>query len=152
MTPNDLRALFVHILTLFLRYDLYGFFCFFKLCRILWKGWYTVNAKLSDRFDQTWFEWSFQFKVEREICKKCKGSRDQYIEEITKIIQDYKKKRASDPKFQKYEKSKINWYNIINFIFHQNNLEKKNAECCIYSVLIMIQIIRMLQAMIFNWI
>ena len=80
-------------------------FLVFELCRILLKGWYTVNAKLSDRFDQTWFEWSFQFKVEREICKKCKGSRDQYIEEITKIIQDYKKKRASDPKFQKYKKS-----------------------------------------------
>ena len=29
-----------------------------------YSGWYTVQAKISDRFDQTWFEWSFQFHVD----------------------------------------------------------------------------------------
>jgi hypothetical protein len=31
-----------------------------------YSGWYTVEAKISDRFDQTWFEWSFQFRVDEK--------------------------------------------------------------------------------------
>ena len=64
-------------------------------------GWYTVNAKISDRFDQTWFEWSFQFHVEQSICTNCEGSRSQYIQKLQQLITEYKKKRTTDPKFQK---------------------------------------------------
>jgi hypothetical protein len=29
-------------------------------------GWFSVRAILTDRFDQIWFEWSFQFYVDDE--------------------------------------------------------------------------------------
>ena len=37
---------------------------YFSLPKI--SGWYTVRAMISDRFEQIWFEWSFQFHVDDE--------------------------------------------------------------------------------------
>ena len=37
---------------------------YFSLPKI--SGWFTVRAMISDRFEQIWFEWSFQFHVDDE--------------------------------------------------------------------------------------
>ena len=31
-----------------------------------YSGWYIVRAMISDRFEQIWYEWSFQFHVDDE--------------------------------------------------------------------------------------
>ena len=62
-------------------------------------GWYTVNAKLSDRFDQTWMEWSFQFQVGNDICKSCDQTKQSYIESLKANIQKIKQSKSTEAKF-----------------------------------------------------
>ena len=69
-------------------------------------GWYTVNAKISDRFDQTWFEWSFQFQVDENTCTDCQGNRTEYIQQLRQNIDDYKNK-ISDIKYQRDERRSL---------------------------------------------
>ena len=62
-------------------------------------GWYTVNAKLSDRFDQTWIEWSFQFQVQEQACRMCDQTREAYIADLKQNIQKIKQAKSTEAKF-----------------------------------------------------
>lgn len=53
----------------------------------LYPGWYTVNSKITDRFEQTWHEYNFQFRVS-ERCRKC-GQRSDYISELDAKVKEY---------------------------------------------------------------
>ncbi|CBY09816.1 unnamed protein product [Oikopleura dioica] len=59
-----------------------------------YSGWYTVQAKISDRFDQTWFEWSFQFRVD-ENSQEAASKRLQYLQEIKEKLAKYKEESKS---------------------------------------------------------
>ena len=65
-------------------------------------GWYTVNAKISDRFDQTWIEWSYQFQVDKRLCAECDMTREGYIQELKENIERYKQVKSSEGKFSRF--------------------------------------------------
>jgi len=77
-------------------------------------GWYTVNAKLSDRFDQTWIEWSFQFQVV-ENCVECDQTQDEYITQLKDNIQKYKQAKSTEAKFSRDEKRKLAYHFSFEF-------------------------------------
>ena len=63
-------------------------------------GWYTVNAKISDRFDQTWIEWSFQFRV-ADGCRTCDVSRETYIAELKEKLHQFQQEKNNGDKFSR---------------------------------------------------
>ena len=64
-------------------------------------GWYTVNAKLSDRFDQTWIEWSYQLQVDKRLCAECDMTREGYIIQLKENIERYKQAKNTEAKFSR---------------------------------------------------